>query len=188
MNAVNMPTIDIQSYKIDFVVLDTNDPKKLILIDQSKYLDAPEKPKLFITPPGFVGHLEIPYKPNTLIILDSDSIGLTEACDYDDILVNLPDGVYQITMGICPYNELFSKKAYLKTTQLEADYNELLLNTDVSSPCIEDKKLKEQIIELDILIQSAKAEVIRGNIEKATNKYKVAANKISSLNKKLNCK
>jgi hypothetical protein len=183
-----MPLLDIQSYKIDFVVLDTNDPKKIILLDQSKYLDTPEKPKLFITPPGFTGHLEVQYKPNSIIILDSDSIKLTESCDYNDKLVNLTDGVYQITMAICPYSELFSKKCILKTTQLEASYRELLLSLDVSSPCITDAKLKEQIIDLDILIQSAKAEITICNIEKATSKYKTAASKLASINKKLNCK
>lgn len=181
-----MATLEVQTYKIDFAVLETNDPKKLVLLDQSNYLDVAEKPMLFITPPGFTGHLEVPYTPNSLIILDSDKIGLTEPCNYD-YLANLPDGVWQITMAVCPYKELFAKKCYLKTTQLEAQYRDLLLKLDVGSPCMEDKKLKENIIDLDILIQSAKAEITYCNIEKAAAKYKTALSKIETINKNLKC-
>lgn len=181
-----MPVLEVQTYNIDFAILETNDPKKLVLVDQSNYLDAAEKPMLFITPPGFTGHLEVPYKPNTLIVLNSDKIGLTEACNYD-YLADLPDGVWQITMAVCPYKELFAKKCYLKTTQLEAQYRDLLLKLDAGSPCMEDKKLKEQIIDTDILIQSAKAEIAFCNIEKATAKYKTALSKIQNINKNLKC-
>ncbi len=179
-----MPTLETQTYNIDFFVLDTNDPKKLILVDQSTYLSIPEKPKLFIIPPGFTGYTEVDYVPNTLIILDSNKLKLTEACDINN-LADLPDGVWQITMAVCPYEDLFAKKCYLKTTKLEAEYRDLLLKLDTGSSCIEDKKLKENIIDLDILIQSAKAEIVYCNIEEATQKYKAALNKIQIINKNL---
>lgn len=182
-----MPIIGIDSYSIDFVVLETNNPKTITLLDQSRYLTDAEKPLLSIIVPGFTGHVEIPYYPNTLITLTSDDVGLTEPTDYED-LADLPDGIYQITMKVCPYDELYSKKCHLKSTLLQCSYQKLLLGLDSNSSCIDNKKLKEEIIDIDILIQSAKAETNICNVEKAMFKYQAAVKKIENLNKKLNCK
>ena len=181
-----MPLIGIETYKIDFAILENNNPKTIVLLDQSHYLDVPEKPMLFVTLPGYTGHVEIPYVPNTIITLDSDSLKLTEECDYEE-LAELPDGVYQIRMGVCPYDELYIKKCYLKTTKLDCKFHNLLLSYD-DCECMDEKTLKSQIVDADILIQSAKAEIGMCNVEKATSKYKIALSKLNSIDKKLNCK
>ncbi len=182
-----MPLIGINTYTIDFDILESNNPKKLVLLDQSNYLTYPKKPLLDVYLPGFTGYVEIPYTPNTIITLDSDSLQLTEECDYDN-KADLPDGIYQIVMKVCPYDELFKKQCYLKTTQFECQFEKLLLDLDTSYYCIDVTKLKEAIIDLEILIKSAKAEVRRCNLNKGLDKYKAAVKKLNTLNKKLNCK
>lgn len=181
--------IDINVYKIDFYILDINDPKSIVLLDRSNYLFTPEKPRLFITPPGYTGDIEVEYPgiSNTLIELNSDSIGITETCDHTSPFVDLDDGVWQIKMAVCPYEELYAKKCYLKTTQLDCRIEDILLRFD-NCGCIDNQKFKNTIIDIDILLKSAKAEVNICNIKSATDKYKQAVKLVNSLEKTLNCK
>ena len=182
-----MPVIDIQSYKIDFSVLDDNNPETLIILDKSTYLDVPEKPLLDIILPGYTGYVEVPYTPSTISLYDSDSLSLTEPCE-DGSTSGLPDGVYQIKMKICPYDDFFTDKCFLKSSKFNYAYQTLLLQFDTLSTCYNQQDLKVAIMDLDILIQSAKAEADRCNVERATYKYNAASTKLAAINKKLNCK
>jgi len=180
-----MPLIGIDTYNIDYYILPTNDPKTITLLDNSHYLSLPEKPLINVILPGFTGSVQFPYIPGGLITIDSDSLDLTENTDYD-YTADLPDGVYQITMKVCPYDQLYNKKCYLKTTKFDEQFQQLLLC--ITPDCCEDqRKLKDEIVDIDILIQSAKAEVNLCNVEKGTLKYQVAVKKLQNLNKKLNC-
>lgn len=182
-----MPLVGIETYNIDFLIFESNDPKTITLLDRSRYLSTPEKPVLDITLPGYTGFIEVPYTPNSIITLDSDSLQLTEPCDYDE-LADLPDGVYQITMKVCPYDELFMKKCFIKTANLQALYQNLLIGLDLPCTCIDEQKLKKELIDIELLIQSSKAETTICNVEKATLKYQTAFNKIQRLIKKVKCK
>lgn len=184
-----MKALDFNTYSIDFYILDINDPKNILILDRSNYLFEPEKPRLFITPPGFTGDLEIEYPAfkNSVFEINSDSIGLTEKCDTENSFADLPDGVWQITMAVCPYEELFSKKCYLRTTMLECKLTDLLLRFD-DCGCTDVESFKKDIINIDILLLSAKAEVSICNVEKATSKYKQALKLINNLETKLNCR
>lgn len=164
-------------YKIDFAVLDTTDIRNITLIDRSVYLDKPEKPMLFITPPGFTGHVEVPYRPNTIIEIDGEDLALSEI---------LPDGVYQIRMGVCPYEELNRKICYLKHTQLDNRIRNLLLAYKGCS-CMTDRQFKDGLTDAFLLTASAEASASICDIEKAAAKYRTASKTISNVEKKLNC-
>lgn len=181
-----MPLIGIDTYQIQFSVLETNNAKTITLLDQSNYLTPPEKPLLFVTLPGYTGHVELSYIPRSIIVLNSDSLLLTEQCDYED-LADLPDGVYQIRMAVCPYDELYQKQCYLKTTNLDLRFQNILLTYNQCG-CIEERDLKNAIVDIDILVQSAKAEINICNVERAASKYQTALKKIINLERKLNCK
>lgn len=182
-----MPAIDIQTYNLDFLFLTNNDPKSIAILDQSTYLSEPQLPLLQVIPPGFTGALQVPYAPQTITILNSDNLTLTDVTECGE-LADLPDGVWQITMMVCPYDELYVKKCYLKTTQFDNIYYNILLNYDDCSPFLEKSEYEKRIIEVDILIQSAHAEARCFNVDKATMKYQKALSILNSINKKLNCK
>lgn len=182
-----MPSIDIQTYKLDFLFLPNNDPKTIAIFDRSNYLSEPQLPLLQVIPPGFTGALQVPYTPNTITILDSDNLTLTDVTECGE-LADLSDGVWQITQMVCPYDELYIKKCYLKTTQFDNIYRNVLLNFNDDLPCIEKNEFEKKIIEADILIQGARAETYFCNVEKAIEKYKNALKIVNYLNKKINCK
>lgn len=175
-----MPMIGLSVYNIDFFILDNNNPKTIVILDQSSYLDTPEKPVYSIKLPGYSTGVVIPYTINSINIINSNILGLTSAVCNDE-LNNLPDGLYEITQMVCPYDELYKTQLLLKTTQLECKYKKFLLNLDCSNLNEKD------IIHIDILIQSAKAEAEYNNKEKAIEKYQAAVLAVQQLIKKINC-
>lgn len=181
-----MPLIGIDEFSIDFRILPTNDVKSIALLDQTNYISTPEKPLIEVIIPGFTGSVEFAYEPLTIIIITSDTLKLTYSNDQG-VTADLPDGVYQIIMKVCPYGELFNKKCHLKTTKLELEYQDILRKVDIKCNCYEERKLRDDIIDFDILLQSAKAEADICNTEKALLKYNAACKKLSYINKRLNC-
>lgn len=181
-----MPLIGTQQYNIDFYIVESNDPKTIVILDRSNYLDQPEKPLLQVTLPGFTGFKHIEYIPQSINVLNSDSLDLTSPCEYD-CTAPLPDGIYQITMMICPYDQLYKKVCYLKTTKFYESYQNLLLNFDIADKFHNQDQLKKDIVDIFILMESAKAEVNRCNVERGMKKYQAATRKLLSVNKILNC-
>jgi hypothetical protein len=181
-----MAILGIEEYIIDFAVLEDNNPKTITLFDKSNYLFTPEKPMIDIIMPGYTGVVEFAYTTGGLITITSNDLKVTLGCTFNT-LKELPDGVYQIKMKVCPYDELFKKICYLRTTRFQCQYEEMLLSLDVACSCMEERRLKEEIIDIDILIQSAKAEAKICNVEKATSKYKAAVRKLNNLTKKISC-
>lgn len=181
-----MPVLDIETYKIDFLILESNDPKVIVLLDRSVYLDNPEKPLLEVTLPGFTGYIEVPYNINGITVLDSDVLKITESCDYD-YLADLPDGVWHIRQKVCPVDELFESKCYLKTQRLQEEFNALLLT--ISESCydgVDKTEVNNDIIDIEILIKVAKLEAGRCNAQTAIAKYNAANRKITRLFNKIN--
>ncbi len=181
-----MALIGFDVYQIDFFILDNNNPKTLVIFDQSTYLDTPEKPMYSIKLPGYSNGIVIPYTPSTISVLNSNILGLTTVPCFEN-LADLPDGVYEITQMVCPYDELYKTILYLRTTYLQCVYDKLLLEPNLKSPCVTEQEIERQLIHIDILIQSAKAEAANRNAVKAQEKYSTAMAAITQLQKTLNC-
>lgn len=182
-----MPLLTEQYYNIDFYVIDGNDEKSIIILDNSTYLNPADKPTLQVILPGFTGYVTIPYTPNNYTVLNSDSLDLTSSCEYSE-LSELPDGVYQIKMQSCPTEILYKKKCYLKTSCFYSKFQELLLNNDLTKDTYDSKKLKENILNLEILIETAKAYVQRCELENGIKSYTTATKLLDNITRKLNCK
>lgn len=181
-----MPVIGLETQLIDFLFLDTNDPKIIVLLDRSVYLTTPEKPLINVIIPGFTGSVDFAYTPSSLIVITSDTLGLTYSTDLGTTS-DLPDGVYQITMKVCPYDEFYTKKCYLKISCFQKEYEDLLRTLDLKCECLEPKEVEKELIDIEILIKSAQAECNICSVEKATCKYQAALKKLRALAKKLNC-
>ena len=92
--------------------------------------------------------------------------------------------VLRITRRSCVF---LGMQASGKTTLLDCRIEELLLKYD-DCGCVKDDLFKNTIIDIDILLKSARAEVNICNVEKATLKFRKAIKMVDFLDKQLNCK
>lgn len=160
---------------LDFQYIPTDSLTTLTIHDQSIYLEDPEKPLLQILVPGFVSKVTVPYNPKELTVLNSHTLGLTL---YNDNFSQLPDGVYEITQMICPYDKLYVKKYILKDTVLKDKLYTFLTSSD---NCCEVASLKKQICDFNIFLESAKAYAHNCNTNRATEFYSKAEKIITNL-------
>lgn len=176
--------LGLDIYEIDFNILENNNPKTLVIFDQSHYLNDPEKPIHRVKLPGYNHYVTIPYVINQINVLNSNLLGLTNTtCSKD--LIELPDGVYEITQAVCPYNELYNTKLYLKTTKFDCNYKKVLLS--IKCDCTITDEVALELALIDILILSAKAEVEKGFKENGFDKYQCAVEKLNKLQEQINC-
>ncbi len=178
----------IQENHLDFEVLDTDDPKIIIFIDASTYLDTnPEKPILEVVLPGFNQYFIINIIPYQVNVFNANTIGFTKTFTNEyNCLGDLPDGVWEFTYRVCPYDLVYIQKCVLRCALLNQKLNtiyRLLENTDCSLK--EDRQLKNKLTDIDVFIHTAKAYAAECNKTKASNFYQIADKFASDLIKQL---
>jgi hypothetical protein len=175
-----MTTYGIHTNILDFDIIEDGNPKTLVFLDKSTYIDdaGPEKPVLEVVSPGFQIPVTIAIIPNQVNVLNSGLLKLTTGTTYGD----LADGLYWLTYRICPYDQVWKTKIYLKTTILEYRYQNALLTLD-NSPYwkINDPQIQQSIAEYMIAIETAKANSQVENTTKATEYYKLANKIVNNL-------
>lgn len=164
---------------LNFFILDTNDPKSMVFVDASEYIENPEKPILEIVLPGMNKYLLVNISPRKVNTFTSNTFNLTPTILNECETIDLPDGIYRFKYKICPYKYINRVKYYLRITSLSNKLNHILDKLDCEIELSE--KLKQEIIDILILIESAKASAELGNNEKASNKYKLADKKTNIL-------
>lgn len=173
-----MPILTIQTNVLDFDILEVLDPKSISIIDKSSYLDGrPDKPTLEVLAPGYSKSHLVPFRPFNINIVNAGQLNI--GCGSN---VNLPDGVYCITLRVCPQEEVFITKTYLKTDLIDYEYDQKLLMILNNRQLSEDLKRKFQDIEL--ILMAAKSHAKNGNTKEATSLYHKAQKYLD----KINCK
>jgi hypothetical protein len=158
--------LDFDIYDLDY------NPKTLVFMDKSFYMESPEKPMLEVTPPGFVEARVIPIRANELNIINSSILGLSSLDDFSD----LPDGIYTLTYRVCPPEVFYKTKLYLRTVALEYKLWEILTVKDTFT-----KEEEKKIVLFDRLLKTAKSYAFYGNAVKAQLYYKEAESVINSI-------
>jgi hypothetical protein len=172
-----MPILNIKSNKLNFEIVESLDPKVLSFLDTSTYLEkSPDKPLVEVLVPGYSKSVIVPYKVNRFNTLSAGQLNIT--CGTND---NMPDGVYQLTIRVCPYEVVFCTKYYLKTDLLQYEIDDILLNILYKQELSDS--IKKSINTMFVLLESAKVHARNGNIEEATEMYK----KIQKLVTKIKC-
>lgn len=165
---------------LDFEVINTGNEKTLVLIDSSTYFEKPQTPLLDIKLPGFAEPFTVNIEFSQINILTSSTIGITNLLN-NDCIVNLPDGVYELTYRICPYKYQFITKNHLRTETLETELDKIFCSLDCNTLLIDNPKIKRDISDILILIESAKANVRGGYCDKGTKDYQLAKKKVLRL-------
>lgn len=175
----------IQKNNIDFEILDTGNSKTLVFLDSSEYYKEPETPLLEITLPGFTKYFLANINARKINTFNSNTIGMTETFNSHE-LVDLPDGVWTFVYKICPYDEVFIQKYYLRTVCLDNKISEIFEYIRLSDCDVErDSKLKQDIVDMLLAIESGKANACKDNVKKATELYQIANSIATKLLNKL---
>lgn len=173
-------SLGLNSTTLGFEYINNDDATLLLLVDVSTYLNDPVKPIFSIKAPGMSSYIAVPYNPNQLNVLNSHILGLTL---YNSNFSSLPDGVYEIKQAICPYDEVYKKKFILRDNQLKATLYTYLNQDDTCCDCPDSGKLESTLSKINLLLHSAKADAIFGEVKKATEKYNKASNLVGTLKK-----
>lgn len=160
---------------IDFDVLETNNPKKLMVGDTStNWLHAEEKPAyLYITLPGSKREHTFTFDKKSIMVFNSNNLGLSNPtqCKAQDY-VDLPDGLYTLKLQ-SSYEEHYVTKCYLKTDIMEKEIAKAIvkhaLNMSTSNESFIDK-----IFDVEWKIKIAKSFTSEGNVPMAVRYYNEA--------------
>lgn len=147
---------------IDFQVYDSNDPKQIIILDTSIWSHIEDKPAVIeIITPGNVKPVGYTYLKNGVTILNSINLGLN-CQDCGEEFIDLPDGVYEITVKGSP-DKFNKKRYYLKTTTIQSKIDDVLLQTYSNcNNCEENNTNIEKILRYQNLIKIAEAFLRKG--------------------------
>jgi hypothetical protein len=172
-----MPLLSIKTNKLNFDIIDSLDPKVLSFLDKSMYLEkSPDKPLVEILVPGYSKSILVPYRIHSYNSISAGQLNIS--CGKTE---NLPDGVYEITIRVCPHDSIFLTKYYLKTDLLQYEIDNLLLSI-LNKQDMSDS-FKKAMDNVFILLESAKVHARNGNVEEAIEMYK----KVQKIINKLKC-
>ena len=148
---------------VDFQVYDSGDPKVFIVIDTSEWAHIENKPTIIeIIPPGFDKPVINYFDQMKVNVFNSHNLGLSCFDCKGGGNIDLPDGIYDITLKGSP--ETFNRnKKYLRTTSTQLELDGLLL--DLASDCgdIKDNNLFKKYQEIQMLLRAAEANVRHNN-------------------------
>jgi len=172
----------IQSTKLSFDILDTNNCKTLGLYDTSFYSSSQTvaNASLQVITPFDNTPVQLNFYKNAVTILNSNTLGITNVLDLD-LLTTLPDGLYTAKISICPEEQYWFEKTWYRTCLLECKYDKafLKLNVQPCEACFSPEKL-EKLERARVYIYGVKVNAASCNVKEAGKLYK-AADKILDL-------
>lgn len=173
----------MECIEIDFEVLNTNNPKSLIVGDTSpNWLTAEDKPAyLYITVPNSSKPKVFTFTKKDLNIFNSVNLGisfLSKDCSKSRY-ISLPDGVYTIELQTA-FEDIKLKRYYLKTDTIEYEISKAIvdriLNKSQSNDCFFDT-----IKEVDKKIIVSKAFIKQGLITESIRYFNEAIDTFKSI-------
>lgn len=176
--------------EINFTVFNREgffDPYTLYVADNSYWLHLEDKPSIIeVQTPGSKGvvvNYFDKFKINNL-----NSIALNLSCpDCNDFeLRELPDGVYNITVKGSPSTFSHNKK-HLRTTKARMELAKYLISLNIGCSTGDNKHLISKIMEVNLLLDSAEANIVYDNIQAANDEYQLARRKLQEISNCKNC-
>ena len=159
--------------KLDFSILETNNPKTLVFVDESRYTDdtAPVFPTLQIKFPDIERTYKCLIKPEELNVIYTNTISFSTTC------VDFPDGVYELKYSCEPHSVNYVCKRYMKVSGAYKKLKDI-----IATLTNKDDKYLAELSKIQLLLLSAQLEV-ENNVQQA-NEYLKQANKMIN---KLSC-
>jgi len=166
--------MSILSNKLDFTIPELNSCKLLGILDLSEYAGTPTGLDLQVLIPGGYPVRELNYYKNALTILNSNTLGLTNV-DSSVNYVDLPDGVWVVKIGICPYNVFWAEKKWYRTCQIWCKFHKAFLKLELNKcdTCY-NKEMADRLDTAERYIKGCESSVINADFSTATSLYNVA--------------
>lgn len=173
---------------LSFEILPNLDSKTMLFLDTSDYKEEPERPLLEVTLPGHTRYTLVNIIHNKVNVLNSNLTGYSKLLNVSH-LVDLPDGVWTLKYKICPYDKIYVQKYHLRTNHLDCKMRQIHQFIQHSDCVIaDDEKIKKEVVDLMLLIETGKAEAEEGNAKRAGDLYQKALKRATRLLEKLNGK
>lgn len=170
--------LGIHQHILDFSIINEEDLFNISFLDKSIYMETPNMPIVEIQKPMFNQVYRIPIIPNKVTNFNSFTFG-------NNIYKELPDGIYTIRYCINPHDTIYVEKQILKQSKILCNLQRLLLDLDYCDKKSFDK-LKKEILDIYVLLESSKAHCNDCNNTLAVEQYKLA-NKLTESLLKNNC-
>lgn len=157
----------LDKINIDFQVLDTNDPRVILIADNSIWGHIEDKPTIIeITVAGESSPKVHYFKQKQLNSINSYHLGLSCPNECGEMeFTDIPDGIYTITVKGSP-DKYFKTRKYLRTVLTRLELDKLYINLNLF--CKEkNMDLYNLLIDIDLMLKSAEANVRHDNIAKA---------------------
>lgn len=169
----------LNKHTISFEILDNGDPNILLFLDTSDYYRQPESPLLEIVPPGYDKYFLVNIAFSKINVLNSGTIGFSDILE-GGCLTELPDGIWSFKFKVCPYDEVYVSGYRLRTVLLEHKLADIYRALDFSDCDVaDDEKIKKNVIDIILAIESGKANAKSGSVREASDLYKIACNLVN---------
>lgn len=175
---------------IDFTVFNREgffDPYTLYIADNSAWVHLEEKPSVIeIYTPGSKAPVVNYFDKKSINNFNSIGLNLNCPTDCGIELQELPDGIYNITLKASP-SSFFKNKKHLRTTKIRLEIAKYLISLNLGCESKESKDQLQKIMEINLLLDSAEANVIFDNLQTANEEYQLAKRKVEKLTNCKNC-
>lgn len=168
--------------KIDFQVVDTDDPRYLFIADTSDWGGLEdEEVTLDIIVPGVQGPVTHFFDKYSINRYNSLLLGLTHVGEGGEFPeTDLPDGIYEVILNGLEEHQ-FKRRVILRTTLLEIELDKLYINN--VNECLDlEECFMKRIFEIEVILRASHANIRDGNECKAKELFDRARYLIDDLN------
>lgn len=173
---------------LDFLVLDSHDPKFLAIADISKFPTGfiVVSPTIEITPPSFPATLHT-HSVGNIAVFNTNTLNITCVENYS-LLPELPDGLWNVKITVSPAYKYFVEKSFFRVDALMHKWQKALLSTDIKE-CDQSTKRQDKLMLDDIynFMQGAIAASNECDYHRAVQLYDLAKSLLEDFNNKKQC-
>lgn len=173
----------IAKITIDFSVLETGNPAKISIFDDSDWAYSENLPSyLIIQVPGSKREKTYSFKKYGINTLNSHNLGLSclKGDCTEEEYVDLPDGIYTITLK-SGYEDIDKTKYYLKTDRFDIEFSKVMITYGLDDY---NKDFIDYMTNVKFLEYVAKSHTVLGDFVKAQRFFEESK---KMLNQYLNC-
>lgn len=178
---------DIGKIQLNFQVLDSGDPKVLLIADFSRWRVIKNLPAYIeITLPGRRKPVVSVFHKEKINGFNSISLGTSMHVDCEENFQDLPDGIYEICLRGGKEGSRTFHRYYLKKDKFQQHLDEVWLRLNLEYSVF-DKELRDSLFVIEGFLRAASAATRKGEIPKANDFFKLALSRLEAYKECKDC-